>query len=49
MKVSQIIDGKISKVRHVMEDTAEKSSVTLNTTIKNTLSLIEPETIVRWP
>ncbi|MDA7777067.1 CBS domain-containing protein [Rhodobacteraceae bacterium] len=40
MKVSQIIDGKISKVRHVMEDTAEKSSVTINTTIKNTLSLI---------
>ena len=40
MNVSQIIDGKISKVRHVMEDTAEKSSVTLNTTIKNTLSLI---------
>ena len=40
MYVSQIINNKISRVRHVMEDTAEKSSVSLSTTIKYTLSLI---------
>jgi len=40
MHVSQIINNKISRVRHVMEDTAEKSSVSLSTTIKDTLSLI---------
>ena len=40
MNVSEIIDSKISRVRHVMEDTAEQSSVTLHSTIKETLSVI---------
>ena len=40
MNVSEIIDSKISRVRHVMEDTAEQSSVALHSTIKETLALI---------
>jgi len=40
MNVSEIIENKIARVRHVMEDTAEDSSVKFDSKIKDTLSLI---------
>ena len=40
MNVSEIIENKIARVRHVMEDTAEHSSVKFDSKIKDTLTLI---------
>tara|TARA_B110000008_G_C16665725_1_gene442711 strand:- start:6 stop:653 length:648 start_codon:yes stop_codon:yes gene_type:complete len=40
MKISEVIDGSKSRIGHVMEDTAENSSVNPSDTVKNTLSLI---------
>ena len=40
MKVSGIIETKIARVKSVMQDTAEKSSVSVSSSIRNALSLI---------
>ena len=40
MNVSEIIENKIARVRHVMEDTADHSSVKFDSRIRDTLSLI---------
>jgi CBS domain-containing protein len=40
MKVSELIQKKQTKMLHIMEDTAEKSSVAIGSSIKSALSLI---------
>ena len=40
MKVSGIIETKIARVKSVMQDTAEKSSVSVSSSIRDVLSLI---------
>ena len=40
MKVSELIQKKQTKMLHIMEDTADKSSVAIGSTIKSALSLI---------
>ena len=40
MKVSRIIETKIARVKSVMQDTAEKSSVSVSSSIRDVLSLI---------
>ena len=40
MKVSMIIETKIARVKSVMQDTAEKSSVSVSSSIRDVLSLI---------
>ena len=40
MNVCEIIESKIARVRHVMKDTAEDSSVKFDSRIRDTLSLI---------
>lgn len=40
MKVSGIIETKIARVKNVMQDTAEKSSVSVSSSIRDALSLI---------
>jgi CBS domain-containing protein len=40
MQITDIIEMKTSRVRHVMEDTAENSSVSVSSSIKDALSLI---------
>ena len=40
MKVSGIIETKIARVKNVMQDTAEKSSVSVSSSIRDVLSLI---------
>jgi CBS domain-containing protein len=40
MKVSMIIETKIARVKSVMQDTAEKSSVSVSSSIRDALSLI---------
>ena len=40
MKVSELIQKKQTKMLHIMEDTADKSSVAIGSSIKSALSLI---------
>ena len=40
MKASEILDSKIARVRHVLEDTAEKSSIKFNESIRQAVELI---------
>ena len=40
MKVSGIIETKIARVKNVMQDTAEKSTVSVSSSIRDALSLI---------